>query len=281
MAEERILKELELGVRELFRIFVPGAYAVALLQLLMPDAKLSKVIAGRTTSGILAAFFLGIIGYALRAHERWFPYYLRFEEYRLRLKSEIDKVIGSKDQADNVATYKYFLETHATNVNDRIHYFTSFYYMLVELSLFSGLAGFFVVLDWLRAGTQQTHPRARLIGTAFVGVAIFLQLLVQVGLRSVRTTRTKMVLYAELIIGLVGPMIVFFAWYCGGSLNSSDISKLGWAPVVLVGIAYLFWRLGEKHWEQIVDEQLVLVNVKAQSLIEASTKFDPKSSRQE
>jgi hypothetical protein len=36
MADDKIVKDLELGIRELFRILIPGAYALALGFMLAP-----------------------------------------------------------------------------------------------------------------------------------------------------------------------------------------------------------------------------------------------------
>ena len=272
MAEEKILKELELGVRELFRIFIPGAYAVVLVQLLTPKSDFAQLIAGRTTSALSAAFFLGLIGYALRVHERWFPYFIHFEKYRLILKNEIDRVIGSETPDDNVRYYKYFLETDAEKVNDRIHYFTSFYYMLVEVSLFSALGVLFSVHRWLFTLTGVSHHTAALFGTAAILTAVALQLGVEAGLQSIRTRRTKIIIGAEFLLLSAGFLVMLVAAYRAGGLG--DVECLGWTPLLLLIVTYLFWRLAEKHWKQIINEQLVLVNHRADALIAVSRMFD-------
>ena len=92
MGEQRLFKELELGFRELFRILIPGAFVVSLAQALFPCAQFTQTITKSTASGLAATFFCGLVGYALRAHERWFPYFLQFEKKRAELNTEIARI---------------------------------------------------------------------------------------------------------------------------------------------------------------------------------------------
>lgn len=94
MAAAKDLSDLDLGIRELFRIVIPGAYAVLLILLLAPESSAAKFASRNAGLGIGASFFLGLLGYALRPHERWAPYFLHFESYRVKLNDEITRIIS-------------------------------------------------------------------------------------------------------------------------------------------------------------------------------------------
>ena len=273
MAEEKLFKELELGFRELFRILIPGAYALVLTQVIDPTSSFSQAIAKNTASGLAATFFLGLIGYALRTHERWFPYFVYFEQQRASLNAEIARITGLSEASDNVATYKYFLETDAEDVNDRIHYFSSFYYMLVELSLLSASGAYFLTAKFLFKATIEVSPRLAFLSMEFIMVACAIQIVVLFPLGSVRTTRTRMFIGLAVVLGLLALFVMIIGGW--GSVLSFRFAfgKIGWTPLILMLLGYLFWRLGEKHWRQIVSEQIVLVNARAPKLIEAARKF--------
>src|SRR5438046_1772606 len=92
-SEPKSLTELQRSIRELFRIFVPGAYALLLLQLLTPGTPALTRFEQSTLAQGIAIFFAGLFGYALRAHERWWPYFLWFESERVRLDNAIRRVL--------------------------------------------------------------------------------------------------------------------------------------------------------------------------------------------
>lgn len=272
MADEKLFKELEIGFREIFRIIIPGAYFLSLTQVVASHLPFSKLITTSTAAGLAATFFLGLIGYALRAHERWFPYFRAFEVQRASLNNEIARITELSNSEDNVSVYKYFLETGAAEFSDRIHYFSSFYYMLIELSLFSGAAAYFMI-------TSSFFDRLRDINKAFaytavvlVGLACVIQLGALFFLTSVRTLRSRMVLYCDFGLSVAAIVCLVIGGVCS-NIAGAAFRAIGWTPLLLLILCYLFWRLGEKHWQQIVGEQLVLVNVKADKLREAATKY--------
>ena len=58
----------------------------------------------------MAMFFMGIVGYALRVHERWFPYFRQINQGRDQLNRVIDEVLGSDQEKDIAHLYKYYLK---------------------------------------------------------------------------------------------------------------------------------------------------------------------------
>jgi hypothetical protein len=58
---------------------------------------------------------------------------------------------------------------------------------------------------------------------------------------------------------------------------SSFLRSVGVAPPLLCLLCYLFWRLGDKHWKQIIGEQIVLINVRSAELIQCATNYKPDS----
>jgi hypothetical protein len=275
MAEQKFFKELELGFRELFRILIPGAYAVSLAQVVAPNASFSQTLLKTTASGLAATFFLGLIGYALRVHERWFPYYRYFEKQRASLNNEIARIAAVSPETDNVDFYKYFLETSAESLNDRIHYFSSFYYMLVELSLFSVAAAYVILANFLFTRVSISSTAAAAAAWS-IALACIIQLVAVFALTGIRNTRTKYAVIAAPVLALVALVIMVMSGYRHGTpVVHAFACGLGPAPLILVVMSYLFWRLGEKHWKQIVREQIVLVNDRATDLIKVSRKYSP------
>src|SRR5438876_3729299 len=156
------LSELNLGIRELFRVLIPGAYTVIVFQWLRANVD-SPLDYASVASGEMRTFWLvgvstivGLIAYGLQVHEKWAPYCDVFDHYRQRLNNAVREATAAKEAKNYVNEYKYFLETDGRHYKDRIHYFSSFYYMLDELSLISALgalailARFFLKLnpDW-------------------------------------------------------------------------------------------------------------------------------------
>jgi hypothetical protein len=267
MAEQKLFKDLELGVRELFRILIPGAYVVSVAELLYPTVPSILALTTSTAAGLSAAFFIGLTGYALRAHERWFPYFFYFEQQRARLNSEIARVTGESPTKDHVGSYKFFLETKTQGLSDRIHYFTSFYYMLVELSLFSALFAYFNLARALIKLARPECPRLTMCCIVVIAVVSAIQLWAQFAVTRVRTTRTRCALIAEPIALVVALVVMASAAYVHKApLLSSLWQTVGVSTLLLCTLSYLFWRLGDKHWKQIIGEQIILVNVQAEDL---------------
>lgn len=275
MADNKLFKELEIGFRELFRIVIPGAYFVSLAQVIATDSEFSKLIIQNTASGLAATFFLGLICYALRPHERWFPYFLYFEKQRSALNDEIARITGLSPQTDNVGVYKYFLETEVAEFSDRIHYFSSFYYMLIELSLLSAAGAYFMMASALFHSVVPLHRRTAVTGVVLISIAGAIQLCALFPLTSVRTHLTRILLFVEGFIGIVG-----IAWLTVMSLCNRvflvSFRAAGWTALLLVITAYLFWRLADKHWKQIIGEQIALVNVRAGELIKSAETYTRK-----
>jgi hypothetical protein len=278
MAEQKFFKELELGFRELFRILIPGAYAVSLAQVVAPDSAFSQALTRSTASGLAATFFLGLIGYSLRVHERWFPYFWCFERQRAVLNAEIARIAAISGETDNVGFYKYFLETSADDVGDRIHYFSSFYYMLAELSLFSGVAAYAIAARFLFEVTAGVNRTGVGLAGCFIALACIIQLVVLFPLSGIRTKRTRFAVVAGPLLTILALLTMLVPAVWKGALSIQCLTAgIGYLPLILCIISYLFWRLGDKHWKQIVGEQVILVNNRATKLIEASKRYDQTS----
>jgi hypothetical protein len=292
MAQDKVASELQLGIRELFRIVVPGAYGVMLLLLLAPDSVPAKLARQSTGVGLGASFFLGLLGYALRPHERWAPYFFHFERYRDELNREVARIINypspvaevaealdppSLSQGDHGAVYKLFLEIKATDVKDRIHYFSSFYYMLVELSIISWVAAFWLTAqDSIELARAFGHSHWAWLSIVVITVGAASQVVLLCGLKALTSKRSKVWLSSSLLLAAGGLLIAFFAT---ASVQLAEI-RFGWAPnfvpIVLLFVAFAFERLGAKNWKQIILEQVELVNFKAEELREISRRWPQK-----
>jgi hypothetical protein len=264
------LSELQLGIRELFRILVPGTYVMALLSLFAPESDLVHLAEKGTSSLFVASLFFGLVGYAGRIHERCFPYFLIFEKFRKPLNDAIIAATGKGQGQDNVDLYKYFLETSSTSLRDRIHYFSSFYYMLVELSFVSGATALCLLISSLSdaAGPSNRCP------VAFAGTSILFGIVVQVallaGLQGIRTKWMTAISLAPLFLVLLG--ISALAIVAGWSSFLKSLTDDFLFPIFLL-LAFAFERLGAKHWKQITREQIILVRDKADYLTETSKKL--------
>lgn len=273
MAEEKPDEkpsELQLGIRELFRILVPGAYVMALLSLFAPRNEVVQLAERGTTNLLVASLFFGLIGYAARLHERCFPYFFVFERYRKPLNQAIIAATGKGGQRDNVDLYKYFLETCGSTLRDRIHYFSSFYYMLIELSFVSFVAAL-SVLCWRLSVAVGASCRTL---AAFAYMSMLFAVLVQVallfGLSGIRTGRLKVLSGIPLFLAVIG--ILILALISGWSSSIESFMENYIVPVFLL-LAFAFERLGAKHWQQITSEQNILVKDRADYLAEISKKL--------
>jgi hypothetical protein len=271
--EGRSFSELQLGIRELFRVVVPGAYAIALFKFLTPETEFYVTASGSTLSLVIAAFFLGLVGYALRVHATWWPYSLVFERGRKQLHDEIRAVLGGGSEEDNGdpyrPLYKYFLETKAADLKDRIHYFSSFYYMLVELSFFSLVAVIaHTLLPLLHlAHSTGPHPVANFIATYSVGSAIFVQLLLVAEPRSIPKkwwSKLSELSFVPLLLVVVG--LGTLAWVVGMSRSFDLFTE--YRVLALLFFFFAFERFGARQWDAVVREQVILVRTRSNDLIQ-------------
>jgi hypothetical protein len=263
------LSELSIGVRELFRIVVPGAYATLLFEWLTAG-KFDQISGeGRTLTRIAVSVLVGLIAYGLQVHEKWLPYNVVFEQSRSRLNERIIKIANASNSKDYVGEYKYFLETRAPEIKERIHYFTSFYYMLDEMSLISAIAAIALAFMFF----CELNPD-RPLSTHFVLVGIALQLFTLyrdpysyiIEKFNRLDERLRWVLkYAASWLGITTIWIawnwilaIYFhrMWPCG------PLFRIDWRFWALISAAVIFERLGAKQWNSIIKEQIVLVNDK-------------------
>ena len=59
--EGRSFSELQLGIRELFRVVVPGAYVIVLFKFLTRETEFYVTASGSTLSLVIAEFFSGLL----------------------------------------------------------------------------------------------------------------------------------------------------------------------------------------------------------------------------
>jgi hypothetical protein len=238
------LSQLSLGIREVFRILIPGVYALALIEWLAPYSSVAGSASAAVYKELIAAFFLGVLGYGLRVHEKWFPFNIVFEQWRGRLNDELG---GGQD---HVPTYKYFLETSALAVKDRIHYFSSFYYMLAELSLFSTVAGVALLLrmfDFLGC-----------LSTAVVLLLIFgLGVQLSALCFPVPSDRSKRLdwFLQRCPAGFVALGLIWACTDCelkGKIWPRVPLMAVDWRVLCLLVAAVVFGMLGSRQWELII-----------------------------
>jgi hypothetical protein len=276
------LSELQLGIRELFRILVPGAYVLVLLYLLAPAAELTIQIRTSNVIQLIAVFFLGLFAYALRVHERWWPYFSSFDRHRAALDRAIEQVLGRRLAADHVHYYKYFLETRGASIKDRVHYFSSFYYMLAELSLLSLLAAVILFCFTLTDGylfalrSLSTAPRGTATASGLFICAAIVQavlLIPKPGLR-LRASRARRDLLHNGLAYL--PTVL-----AGAAVLTLVLARATYERPLLLWIGLLdprVWfftvlsialaRLGAKQWAAIINEQIIFVRDRSADLRE-------------
>lgn len=159
---------ISLGFRELFRIFVPGAYAFGVARYFTAQP---HWLFG-TTGGVLGSvFFLGLIAYAFHVHENIWPYKKHFRTHTDKLNAAVALAASLKAEGQHKNFYKYFLESRVpSSLRERIHYFSSFYYMLAELSFLS-VMGFLITVGFIVF--VRAHPRSDWIVALLLGLAAF------------------------------------------------------------------------------------------------------------
>ncbi len=257
------LSELQLGIRELFRILVPGAYVMALLVLFAPQTKIVILAEKGTARLVVASLFFGLAGYAARIHERSFPYFKVFEKWRNKLNDAIIATTGRGQGTDNVDVYKYFLETTGSGLRERIHYFSSFYYMLVELSFISFIAGLYLVDSKLYPIASSRCEAVSCFGVMCLLLAMVGQVLLLSGLSGIRERRDFILSVFPPCLALVGTvaLVIVAGW---PSFRFSFVENYN--VLVFISLGFAFERLGAKHWKQIIGEQVVLVRYRAEEL---------------
>ena len=255
--EEAKFSELQLGIRELFRIVIPGAYAVILFSVL-PGAELpAPATVTTSSSGRLAgAIFFGLVGYALRPHECWWPYSSVFWKQVQYLNAEIARFAG---EGDHTALYKYLLTVGPTSVSDRVHYFSSSYYMLITLSLYSvfaAIAEFFIPAFQIAYAVHLCGwATALFLSMAAVATQLFFMFVT--GVRNRREYMEKFRFLPAAMIGGAGAFISLdFAFFTGTSTFSQ--TRAIWI-VLLALLAFVLANLGNKQWRSIINEQIVHV----------------------
>lgn len=265
-ADDSSSSVLQLGVRELFRIFVPGAYAALLLSVLpgLPLV-LAKTISS-TSSQIAVAFFLGLVAYALRPHECWWPYNRVFWKHVNELETEIELIVGKAPTADgHTATYKYLLTTGSAVVRERVHYFSSFYYMLIALSLFSAFAAMSLFFIPALLLSREFKSGGFWITLSLLGLASVVQYLRMQRVEPTKGRPSK--LEIGFVLAILGAILVQAADFAlhSGVLHFS-LSRMLWMGAC-AALAVVFASLGNKQWKSIVNEQKVHVRSAKDSLL--------------
>jgi len=263
------LSELQLGIRELFRILVPGAYVMFLLSIYAPQNPFVQLAEKGTTSLLVASLFFGLVGYALRVHERCFPYFMVFEEFRKPLNEAIIEVTSRGASRDNIDVYKYFLETSDSPLRYRIHYFSSFYYMLTELSFISGVTALALLISHLRLGVGEPSEYLAWGASIIVLLGISVQVLLLWGLAGLRGKIPVAISIVPVCFCFAGVLIL--SMIVGWSRFLSCFMENYAVPAFFL-LAFAFERLGAKHWNQIICEQIVFVRHHAIYLVEISNK---------
>jgi hypothetical protein len=203
---------------------------------------------------------------------------MQFEKYRAELSDTIMNVINPQCKKDDYGDlYKYFLETEATDVNDRIHYFSSFYYMLAELALFSGFAAFFLTFLDLSLLAGHIHPDLAILAKAMITMGILVHIAILHPLTAVKRSRTQYTLIVALLMVSAGMFLLTYACWRAGLIGIKfAFQGVRWEPLLLLGVGYLFQRLADKTWKQIIREQMVLVHHRKYKLIQAAAIFEPR-----
>lgn len=148
---DRIVSSITIGIRELFRIVVPGLLVLCYLKVEFPKQLSSWNGTTSLAYMLTISFFIGLFVYVLQGHRRYWPWNKAFNNQIKKLGDEVKAALGGAPSivGENYEIeYKHFLETKADrNFAERVHYFTSFYYLLTEISqLFLILAAVELVL---------------------------------------------------------------------------------------------------------------------------------------
>lgn len=135
---ERVNSTFTIGIRELFRILVPGLLFVIFLRLEFPWLLAPSGYELPLGYFLVIAFFIGLVVYILQLYRFCPPWSKVYRKQLGRLDREVRIAMGGASPlltTDYDAEYKYFLELKTDrSFVERIHYFTSFYYLLAEIS---------------------------------------------------------------------------------------------------------------------------------------------------
>lgn len=274
------MSELNIGIREIFRIVIPGGYAFVLFEWLREKQSICE----KSALLCIAVWVLvGLLAYGLQVHKRWQPYKNTFIKNVKELGDAIKKVandnevVGKNDEQKKDPdpykdVYKYFLEKHAPETKERIHYFSSFYYMLAEMSLISAIAAFYLIykffadlgLDW------RIVIIPAILSLALQLFMLYRDISKEVQLKLDTHPRWKWIMrYAISWIGiiLVG---LFGMWIWAVCLNkvwpNGSTFHVDWRFFVLLSVAFVFGRLAAMQWKSVISEQIILVKDKKDDL---------------
>ncbi len=172
------------------------------------------------------------------------------------LNAEIARFAG---EGDHTALYKYLLTVGPTSVSDRVHYFSSFYYMLITLSLYSvfaAIAEFFIPAFQIAYAVHLCGwATALFLSMAAVATQLFFMFVT--GVRNRREYMEKFRFLPAAMIGGAGAFISLdFAFFTGTSTFSQ--TRAIWI-VLLALLAFVLANLGNKQWRSIINEQIVHV----------------------
>ena len=135
---ERVNSSFTIGIRELFRIIIPGLLVVTFLRLEVPCLLAPSGYELPFGFFLVIAFFIGLVVYILQLYRFCPPWSKIYRKQLSRLDREVRIAMGGASPlltTDYDAEYKYFLELKTDrSFVERIHYFTSFYYLLAEIS---------------------------------------------------------------------------------------------------------------------------------------------------
>lgn len=135
---ERVESSIAIGIRELFRIIIPGLLVVGYMSVEFPVLLSAWIGAGSIWYTLILGFVIGLIVYALQLYKWCWPWSRAHRKQINRLSREVKVALGGvlpSITKDYRAEYKQFLNTEADrSFAERVYYYTSFYYLLVEIS---------------------------------------------------------------------------------------------------------------------------------------------------
>jgi hypothetical protein len=160
---DKMASSITIGIRELFRIIVPGLLVLGYMKVEFPNQLSAWNGTASLAYILIISFFMGLVVYVSQIHKWCPPWRNVFNQEIKRLANEVKVALGGAPSLmgkDYEAEYKHFLETKADrSFTERVHYFTSFYYLLTEISqLFLLFAGVEFVLAIVR------HTPLHLVG---------------------------------------------------------------------------------------------------------------------
>lgn len=135
---DKIASSITIGIRELFRILVPGLMVIGYVKAEFPNLPSPWNGTASLLYILTLSFVVGLVVYVSKIHKWCPPWHNVFRQQINRLISEVRVALGGAPSLMPEfyhAEYKYILETKTDRYfTERVHYFTSFYYLLVEIS---------------------------------------------------------------------------------------------------------------------------------------------------